>query len=71
LIVKAPKTSVYSRRRNSKALGTNNQQSTPKNMKIIESPQIVDLEEEEPKEKVNMDMVEKQCRCWEREQAPK
>jgi hypothetical protein len=27
-------------------------------MKIKQSPQIVDLEEEEPKEQVNMDMVE-------------
>jgi hypothetical protein len=31
---------------------------SPKNTKITQSPQIVDLEEEETKEQVNMDMVE-------------
>ena len=30
-----------------------------KNMNITQSPQIVDLEEEYPKEQVNMDMVER------------
>jgi hypothetical protein len=58
LIVKVPKVSVYSNRSSSEALGTNDQHNAPKNMKITQSPQIVDLEEEEPKEQVNMDMVE-------------
>jgi hypothetical protein len=39
-------------------MGTTDQQTAPINLKITQSPQIVDLEEEEPKEQVNMDMVE-------------
>jgi hypothetical protein len=58
LIVKVPKMSVYNKRSISEAMGTNNQQSAPKKMDISQSPQIVDLEEEEPREKVNLDMVE-------------
>jgi hypothetical protein len=58
LIVKVPKVSVYNKRSSSEALGTSDQQNSPKKMKITQSPQIVDLEEEEPKEQVNMDMVE-------------
>jgi hypothetical protein len=57
LIVKVPKVSVYSKRSSSEALGTSSQHIAPKKMKITQSPQIVDLEEEEPKEQVNMDMV--------------
>jgi hypothetical protein len=34
------------------------QQNVPKKMKITQSPQIVNLEEEEPKEKMSMEMVE-------------
>jgi hypothetical protein len=58
MIVKVPKISVYNKRSSSEALGTSSQQTAPKKMKITQSPQIVDLEEEEPKEQVNMDMVE-------------
>jgi hypothetical protein len=58
LIIKAPKMSVYNKRSISKALGASGQQNVPKKMKITQSPQIVNLEEEEPKEKMNMDMVE-------------
>jgi hypothetical protein len=58
LIIKFPKVSVYSKRRSSEALGTNSEQTAPKKMKITQSPQIVDLEDEETKEQVNMDMVE-------------
>jgi hypothetical protein len=50
--------SVYSKRRNSEALGTSGQQNVLKKMKITQSSQIVDLEEEEPKEKMSMEMVE-------------
>jgi hypothetical protein len=39
-------------------MGTNDYKTTPNKMKITRSPYIVDLEEEEPKEQVNMDMVE-------------
>jgi hypothetical protein len=57
LVLKVPKVSVYTKRSSSEALGTS-QQTAPKKIKITQSPQIVDLEEEEPKEKVSMDMVE-------------
>ena len=56
LIVKVPKMSVYNKRSSSKAMGTSNQQNFPKKMNISQSPQIVDLEEEEPREQVNLDM---------------
>jgi hypothetical protein len=39
-------------------MGTSDQQNAPKNMNILQSPQIVNLEEEDPKEKVNLDMVD-------------
>jgi hypothetical protein len=39
-------------------MATNDQQTSPKNMKITQSPQIMDLVEEEPKEQVNLDIVE-------------
>jgi hypothetical protein len=39
-------------------MGTSVQQTTPKKMKITQSLLIVDLEEEDPKEQVKMDMVE-------------
>jgi hypothetical protein len=58
LIVKAPKLSVYNKRSSSEAMGTSSQQDILKRMKIISSSQIVDLEEEEPKEKTCMEMVE-------------
>jgi hypothetical protein len=58
LIVKVPKMSVYNKRSSSEAMGTSDQQTSPKKMKITQSPQIVDLEEEEPREQVNLDMVE-------------
>jgi hypothetical protein len=52
------KISVYSKRTSSEALGISYQQISPKKMKITQSPQIVDLEEEEPREQVNLDIVE-------------
>jgi hypothetical protein len=58
LAVKAPKMSVYNKRRSSEALGASSQQDTPKKMKITTPTQIVDLEEEEPKGKMSMEMVE-------------
>jgi hypothetical protein len=58
LIVKAPKLSVYNKRNISEALGANSQQDIPKKMKITPPSQVVDLEEEEPKEKTSMEMVE-------------
>jgi hypothetical protein len=58
LIVKAPKMSVYNKRSNLEALGSSSQQDIPKKMKITPPSQVVDLEEEEPKEKMSMDMVE-------------
>jgi hypothetical protein len=58
LIVKAPNMSVYNKRNNSEALGDNSQQYILKKMKITPPSQVVDLEEEEPKEKINMEMVE-------------
>jgi hypothetical protein len=58
LIVKVPKMSVYNKRSSSKAMGTSDQHNSLKRMKISQSPQIVDLEEEEPKEQVNLDIVE-------------
>jgi hypothetical protein len=50
MIFKFPKVSVYNKRSSSEALGTSSQQTVPKKMKITQSPQIVDLKEEEPKE---------------------
>jgi hypothetical protein len=58
LFVKAPKMSVYNKRSSSEALGTSSQQDIPKKMKITSPSQVVDLEEEEPKEKMSMEMVE-------------
>jgi hypothetical protein len=58
LIIKAPKVSVYNKRSSSEALGSSSQQNIHKKIKITPSSQIVDLEEEEPKEKTNMEMVE-------------
>jgi hypothetical protein len=58
LIVKAPKMSVYNKRSSSEALGASSQQDILKKMKITSSSQVVDLEEEEPKEKTCMEMVE-------------
>jgi hypothetical protein len=50
--------SVYNKRSSSEALGASSQQHILKKMKITPSSQIVDLEEEEPKEKTSMEMVE-------------
>jgi HPt (histidine-containing phosphotransfer) domain-containing protein len=57
LIIKVPKISVYSERSSSEAMGISDQQTTPKKMKVTQPTQIVDLEEE-PKDQVNLDMVE-------------
>jgi hypothetical protein len=58
IIVKVPKVSLYSKRSSSEAMDLSDWETSPKKMKITQSPQIVDLEEEYPKEQVNMDMVE-------------
>jgi hypothetical protein len=58
LIIKAPKVSVYNKRSSLEALGAISQQNILKKMKITPSSQVVDLEEEEPKEKMSMEMVE-------------
>ena len=50
--------SVYNKRSSSEALGTIGQQNVLKKVKITQSPQIVNLEEEDPQEKMSMDMVE-------------
>jgi len=50
--------SVYNKRSSSEATGTSDQQISPKKMNISQSPHIVYLEEEEPREQVNQDMVE-------------
>jgi predicted metal-dependent hydrolase len=62
LTIKAPKMSVYNKRSSSEALGTSSQQNVLKKMKITPSSQIVDLEEEEPKEKMSMEMVERRTK---------
>jgi hypothetical protein len=51
--------SVYNKRSSSKTLGASSQQTILKKMKITPPSQIVDLEEEEPKEKTSMEMVER------------
>jgi hypothetical protein len=58
LIVNIPKMSIYSKRISSDSMGTSDQHISPKKMNISQSPQIVNLEEEEPREQVNLDMVE-------------
>jgi hypothetical protein len=58
LIVKAPKMSIYNKRSSSKAMCASIQQNILKKMKVTPSSQIVDLEEEETKEKKSMEMVE-------------
>jgi hypothetical protein len=58
-IIKAPNMSVYNKRSISKALGAISQQNILKKIKITPPSQIVDLEEEEPKEKTSMGMVER------------
>jgi hypothetical protein len=58
LIMKVPKISVYNKRISSEAMGINDQQTTPKKMKVTQLAQIVDLEEEEPRDQVNQDVVE-------------
>jgi hypothetical protein len=50
--------SVYRKRSSSEALGTSGQQNVLKKMKTTQSPQIVNLEEEEPNKQMNMEMVE-------------
>jgi hypothetical protein len=58
LIFKPPKMSVYNKRNSLEALGADSQQDTLNKMKITSFSQIVDLEEEEPKEKTYMEMIE-------------
>jgi hypothetical protein len=49
LIVEVPKMSVYSKRSSLEAMVTSDKHTAPKTMNITQSPQIVDLEEEEPR----------------------
>ena len=58
LIVNITKMSIYSKRSSLDAMGTSDQWISPKKMNISQSPQIVNLEEEEPREQVNLDMVD-------------
>jgi hypothetical protein len=58
LIIKVPKMSFYNKRSSAEAMGTSDQKTAPKKMKITQSPQIVDLEEEEHKEQLNQNMVD-------------
>jgi hypothetical protein len=58
LVAKAPKMSVYNKRSSLEALGASSQQNILKKMKITPSSKVVDLEEEETKEKTSMEMVE-------------
>jgi hypothetical protein len=58
LVFKAPKMSVYNKRSSSEALGADSRQDTSKKMKITPPSQVVDLEEEDPKGKTCMEMVE-------------
>jgi hypothetical protein len=50
--------SVYNKRRSSEALGADSRKDTPKKMKIAPPSQVVDLEEEDPKGKTCMEMIE-------------
>jgi hypothetical protein len=50
--------SVYNNKSNLEALGASSQQDTLKKIKITPPSQIVDLEEEDPKGKTSMKMVE-------------
>ena len=54
--------SVYNKRSSTEALGTSSQKNILKKMKITPSSQVVDLEEEETKEKSSMDMVESETK---------
>jgi hypothetical protein len=58
LVVKAPKMSLYNKRSSSEALGANSKKDILNKRKIKPSSQVVDLEEEEPKRKMRMEMVE-------------
>jgi hypothetical protein len=62
MIIKSRKMSVYSKRSSSEALGTSGQQNVLKKIKTTRSPQIVNLEEEEPNKKMNMEMVERKTK---------
>jgi hypothetical protein len=53
-----PKLTVCTKRISSEALSTSSQHNSPKKIKIKQSLEIVDMEKENPKEKVSMDMVE-------------
>jgi hypothetical protein len=58
LIIKAPKMSIFNKRSSSEALGANNQQDTLKKMRFTSPSPIIDLEEEEHKENMCMEMVD-------------
>ena len=58
LIVKAPKMSIFNKRSSSEALGARNQQDTLKKMRATSPFPIIDLEEEEQKENMCMEMVD-------------
>ena len=57
LVIKIPKASVYNKRIISKSMDINVEQTTKKKMKIIQPKQIVDLEDEGPRDQVNLDTV--------------
>jgi hypothetical protein len=58
LIIKAPKMSIFNKRSSSEALGASSQQDTLKKMRVTSPSPIIDLEEEEQKERTGMEMVE-------------
>jgi hypothetical protein len=58
MIIKVSKISVYNKRSSLEAMGISDQQTSPKKMKVTQPTQIVDLEEEEPRDQVNIFMVE-------------
>jgi hypothetical protein len=58
LIIKAPKMSIFNKRSSSEALGASSQQDTLKKMRVTSPSPIIDLEEEEQKEKTCMEMVD-------------
>jgi hypothetical protein len=58
LIIKALKMSIFNKRSSSEALGASSQQDTLKKMRVTSPSPIIDLEEEEQKERTGMEIVE-------------
>ena len=58
LIIKAPKMSIFNKRISSESLGDSSQQDTLKKMRATSPYPVIELEEEEHKGKMCMEMVE-------------